>query len=87
MIHSPFAYNWRNRFWDSEPVVAHFLSNNENSAIQIPRNSSELHPALCMCDMCRVRGLGPSCTLKQNVLSLIFFDSVSEAHESKVGHL
>ena len=22
--HSPFACNWQNRFWDSEPIVAHF---------------------------------------------------------------
>ena len=27
MSHSPFAYNWQNRFLDSEPVVAHFPSN------------------------------------------------------------
>ena len=41
------------------------------SNIQIPRNSSELHPSPCMRDVCYVCGLGPSCTLKQNVLSLI----------------
>ena len=24
--HFPFACEWQNKFWDSEPVVAHFSS-------------------------------------------------------------
>ena len=40
---------------------------------EIPCNSSELHLAPCMRDVCHVRGLGSSCTPKQNVLSLILF--------------
>jgi len=36
--------------------------------------------------VCRVHGLGPSYTLKQNVFSYSF-DSIIEAHESKKGHL
>ena len=44
--HSPFAYNWRNRFRDSEPVVAYFLSSKGwNSNIWIPRDSAELYLA------------------------------------------
>ena len=44
--------------------------------IQIPRSSSELHPAPFMRDVCYVRGLGPSCKSKQNVLSLILLISL-----------
>ena len=70
--HSPFTFNWKNRFWDSEPVVTHFPTNKSgNSNIQIPRDSLELRLAPCMRDMCCVRWLGPSCMLKQNFLSLI----------------
>ena len=53
------------------------------SNIQIPRSSSELHLAPCMCDMCRVHGLGPAYTSKQNFLSLILL--IPLAHESKEG--
>ena len=27
MSHLPFACNWQNRFWDSDPVVVHLPSN------------------------------------------------------------
>jgi len=68
---SPFACNWQNRFLDSETVVAHFPSNKSgNLEIQIPRDSSELHPVPCMRVICCVCGLGPKHTSKQ-VLSLI----------------
>ena len=70
--HSPFAYNWQNRFWASEPIVAHFPSNKGGTSdIRIPRNSSELHLTQCMCFVCCVCGLGPSHMSKKNVLSLI----------------
>ena len=70
--HSPFACKWQKRFWDSKPIVAHFPSNKSGTSdIRIPCNSLELHPARCMRDVCRVGGLGPSHTSKQNVLSLI----------------
>ena len=63
--HSPFACNWQNRFWDSKPVVARFLSNKGGiSDIRIPRNSMELLLAPCMCIVCRVHGLGLNCTSK-----------------------
>ena len=40
--HSPFTCNWQNRFWDSELVVARFLSNKGgNLDIRIPRGSAE----------------------------------------------
>ena len=42
--HSPFACKWQNRFWDIEPVIAHFPTNKGwNPDIRIPRNFSELH--------------------------------------------
>ena len=70
--HSPFACKWQNKLWDSEPVIGCFLSNKGGTLnIQIPRNSSKLHPTPCICDVCRVRRLGLSCTSKQNILSLI----------------
>ena len=50
----------------------------------------ELHLALFICVVCHVRGLGLSCTLKQNILFpilLIRLNSDSGAHESKEGHL
>ena len=72
MSYSPFACNWQNRFWDSEPAVARFPRNKGgNSDIWIPHNTSKLHLAPCMHDVCHVHGLGPSSTSKQNVLSLI----------------
>ena len=84
--HSPFACKWQNRFRNSEPVVACFLSNKGGIPdIRIPCNSSELHPAPCMCDVCRVHGLGPSCTLKQNVLSLILLISSVKLMNQKRG--
>ena len=72
MSHSPFACKWKNRFWDSEPIVTCFLSNKCGTLdIRITRNSLELHPIPCMHDVCRVRGLSPSHMSKQNILSLI----------------
>ena len=63
--HLPFSCKWQNRFWDSEPVVTHFLSNKgETSDIRIPRSFSELHPAPCMHDVCHACGLGSSRTSK-----------------------
>jgi len=53
---------------------------------EIPRNSSELRPAPCMCDVCHVHRLGSSRTSKKNLISYSF-DSISEADESKEGHL
>ena len=70
--HLPFACNRQNRFLESEPIVTHFSSNKGwNSGIRIPRDSAELYPTPCMHVICRVCGLGPSCTSKQNVLSFI----------------
>ena len=86
MSYSPFACNWQNRFWNSEPVVSRFPSNRGgNSNIRIPHNSVELHPAPCMRVMCCVRRLGPSCMLKQNVLSLILLISLVELTNQKRG--
>ena len=72
MSHLPFASNWQSRFWDSEPVVARFLSNKGgNSDIQMLRDSVESHLAPCMRVVCHVHRLGLNHTSKQNVLSLI----------------
>ena len=55
--HLHFVCNWQNKFWNSEPVIAHFLSNNGgNWDILIPRNSSKLHLAPFMRDVCHMRG-------------------------------
>ena len=71
--HSPFAYDGQNRFWNSEPIVAHLLRNNgENWDILIPCNSSELHPAPFMRDVCRVRGFGKTGSEIVNVSLLVF---------------
>ena len=84
--HSPFACNLQNRFWDSEPIVAHFLSNKGgNLDIWIPSNSAELHPAPCMHFVCCVHGLGPSRTSKQNVLYLILLISLAKLTNQKRG--
>ena len=84
--YSPFAYKWKNRFWDNEPIVAHFSSNKGGTSnIRIPHSSSELHPALCMHDVCCVRGLGPSRTSKQNVLSLILLIPIAKFMNQKRG--
>ena len=86
MSHLPFAYNWQTRFWDSEPIVTRFPSNARGTSdIRIPRNSIELHPTSCMCVVCRVRGLGPSYTLKQNVLSLFLLIPIAELMNQKKG--
>ena len=86
--HLPFACNWQTRFLDSELVITHFLSNTYRTLnIRIPRNSVELHPTLCIRVICRVLWLGPSCTLKQNVLSLILLISLAELTNQKRGHL
>ena len=70
--HSPFACNWQNRFLDCELIITCFSSNTSGTSnVRIPRNSAELHPTPCICDMCHERGLGSSRKLKQNVLSLI----------------
>jgi len=52
---------------------------------KIPRNSLELHPAPCMCDVCHVHGLGPSHTSKQNVLSLILLILLAKIIDQKRG--
>ena len=84
--HSPFACKWQNRFWDNEPVIAHFLSNKGGTSnIQIPCDYLELHPVPCMCDVCRVHKLGLSGTLKQNVLSLILLIPLAKHTNQKRG--
>jgi len=84
--HSPFACEWQNRFWDVEPIIAHFLTNKGWTLdIWIPRSFSELHPTSCMRDVCRVRGLGSSRTLKQNVLSLILLIPLAKLTNKKRG--
>ena len=86
--HSPFAYNWKNRFWDSEPVVTYFSSNKGGTLdIRIPCNLTELHLAPCMRVVCRLCGLGLSHMLKQKCFVSYSFDFVSGAHESKERHL
>ena len=86
--HSPFSCKWQNKFWDNEHVVAYFLSNKGRTLdIQILCSSPELHPAPRMRDVCRVHGLGLSHTSKQNVFVFYYFDSISETHESKEGHM
>ena len=84
--YSPFAYNWQNRIWDSKPIIARFSSNKGgNLDIRIPRNSAELHPAPCMRVVYHVRGLGPSRTSKQNVLSLIILILLAKLTNQKRG--
>ena len=84
--YSPFACKWQNRLWDSEPVITHFPSNKGGTLnIRIPHNSSELHPAPCMCDVCHVSGLGLSHTSKQNVLSLILLIPFAKLTNQKKG--
>ena len=84
--HLPFACKWQNRFWDSEPIIARFPSNKGGTSdIQIPCNSSELHSAPCMRDVCHVCGLGPSRMLKQNLLSLILLISLAKLTNQKKG--
>ena len=84
--HSPLACNWQNRFWDSKPTIARFPSNKGgNSNIQISRNFAELHLAICMRVVCHVRGLGLSCTSKQNVLSLIILIMLAKFMNQKRG--
>ena len=86
--HSPFACNWQNKLWDSEPIVACFLSNKGgNSNIGIPQNSSVLHLAPCMRDVCCVHRLGLSRTSKQNVLSLILLIPLAKLINQKKRHL
>ena len=82
--HSPFACNWQNRFWDSELIVTRFPSNKSGTSdIRIPCNPVELHPTPCMYVVCHMRGLGPSCTSKQNVLSLILLIPLAELTNQK----
>ena len=86
MSHSPFACKWQNRFWDSKPIVARFLSNKSGTSdIQIPHSSLELHPALCMHDVCCVHGLGANRTSEQNVLSLILLILLAKLTNQKMG--
>ena len=69
--HSPFACNWKNKFLDSEPIIARFLSNKcGNLDIRISHNSEELHLAPCMRVVYCVHRLGLSCMSKKNILSL-----------------
>ena len=84
--HSPFSCKWQNKFWDNEPVIAHFPSNKGGTSnIRIPCISLELHPAPCMRDVCRVRGLGLNYTSKQNVLSLILLIPLAKLMNQKRG--
>ena len=84
--HLSFACKWQNKFWDSELVISRFSSNKGGTSnIRIPRSSSELHPTPCMCDVCRVRGLGLRHTSKQNVLSLILLISLAKLKNQKRG--
>ena len=84
--HLPFVCKWQNRFQDSEPIVARFPSNKgATSDIRITRNSSKLHPAPCMRDVCCVHGLDSSRMLKQNVLSLILWILLVKLTNQKKG--
>ena len=86
--HLPFACNWQIRFLDSEPIVTRFPSNTSRTLdTRIPCNSAGLHLAPYMHVVRRVRWLGSSCTLKENVLSLILSIFVSGVHKLKEGHL
>ena len=86
MSHLPFPCKWKNKFWESEPVIAHFLSNKGGTSnIRIPRSSPESHLAPCTHDVCHVCGLGPSRTSKQNVLSLILLIPLVKLTNQKRG--
>ena len=76
--HSPFS--WQNRLWDSKPV-----NKGGNLDIRISRNSTELHHAPCMRVACHMCGLGPSCTLKQNFLSLTLLIPLAKLTNKKRG--
>ena len=84
--HSPFACKWQNRFWDNKLVITYFPSNTSGTSnIRIPRSSPELPRTPCMRDVCHVRGLGPSHTSKQNVLSLILLILSAKLTNQKKG--
>ena len=84
MSHSPFACKWQNRFWDSELVIVCFPSNKGGTSdIRIPHSSLELHLTPCIRDVSHVSGLGPSRTLKQNVLSLILLIPLAKLMNQK----
>ena len=85
--HSPFAYNWQNRFSDGKPVLARFLSNKGgNSDIRIAHDLCGVapRPMYACCVLCAWVGLEPY--IETNVVSYSF-DSINEAQESKEGHL
>ena len=74
MSHWPFACNRKNKFWNSEPVIARFSSNKgENSDIQIWHDFAKLHLAPCMRVIYCVRGLGPSHTTNCFVSYFFYF--------------
>ena len=84
--HSPFPCKRQNRCWDIKPVVAHFPSKKcGTSDIRIPHNSLELHPAPCISDVRHVRGLVPSRTSKQNVLSLFLLILLAKLMNKNMG--
>ena len=84
--HLPFACKWQNKFWDSELVIVCFPSNKGGTSdIRIPHSSLELHLTPCIRDVSHVSGLGPSRTLKQNVLSLILLIPLAKLTDQKRG--
>ena len=86
MSHLPSTCKWQKKFWDSELVVACFLSNKGGTLdIRIPCRSSELHLAPCVHDVCHVRGLDLSHTMKQNVLSLVLLIPLAKLTKQKRG--
>ena len=53
MSHSPFARKWKNGLWDSEPVVARFLSNKGGTYKSHAALRSCTSPHVCvMCVVC-----------------------------------
>ena len=86
--HLPFTCNWQNRFWDSEPVIAHFPSNKGgNSDIQNPTQLFVVapRPMYAWCVSCA--WVGPEPYVETKFFVSYAFDSVNKAHKSKEGHL
>ena len=85
--HSAFAYKWQNRFWDSEPIIAHFPSNKaRTSDIRIPQLFRVVPRSLyAWCVSCAWVRLEPYVETKCFVS--YSSESVSKTHESKERHL
>ena len=71
--HSPFTCNWKNKFLDSEPTIAHFLSNKGGNL------DIESHTTLRSCTLPHVYVLFTICmgwaraVCQNKIFCLLFF--------------